>query len=180
MYLWYLRFSQPWLWRISSSGIWRCVVCWVVTDVSEEHIASIFRVEEIIQQEPASCLPPAYLLVLAELSLRPWIWRRYVVYVLLFHAHCMLRPSNPPWFDHPNNISRGVQIMKLLVMQFFPASCYFLRLGSKCSPQHSLLLWCEMPSFTSIQRRWGIILWLNLLPQQTRKQKIPLTSYWVL
>jgi hypothetical protein len=34
--------------RVSSSVIWRRVVCWVATDVSEEHIASIFRVEEII------------------------------------------------------------------------------------------------------------------------------------
>jgi hypothetical protein len=34
--------------RVSSSGIWRRVVSWVATDVSEEHIASILRVEEII------------------------------------------------------------------------------------------------------------------------------------
>jgi hypothetical protein len=31
---------------VSSSGIWRRVVCCVATDVSEEHSASIFRVEE--------------------------------------------------------------------------------------------------------------------------------------
>jgi hypothetical protein len=41
----------------------RRVVCWVATDVSEEHIASIFRVEEII----SASLPPAYVLVLAEI-----------------------------------------------------------------------------------------------------------------
>jgi hypothetical protein len=35
------------LWRVSSCGIWRRVVRWVSTDVSEEHIAYIFRVEEI-------------------------------------------------------------------------------------------------------------------------------------
>jgi hypothetical protein len=34
-------------WRVSSSGIWHRVVRWVSTDVSEEHIASILRVEEI-------------------------------------------------------------------------------------------------------------------------------------
>jgi hypothetical protein len=28
--------------------MWRRVVCWVAIDISEEHIASIFRVEEII------------------------------------------------------------------------------------------------------------------------------------
>jgi hypothetical protein len=52
-------------WRVSSSGIWRRVVCWVATDVSEEHIAFIFRVEEIISA--AFCLLPAYLLALAEI-----------------------------------------------------------------------------------------------------------------
>jgi hypothetical protein len=35
------------IWIASSSGIWRRVVRRVSTDVSEEHIASIFRVEEI-------------------------------------------------------------------------------------------------------------------------------------
>jgi hypothetical protein len=39
-----MRFPQSWLWRVSSSGIWRHVVCWVATDVSGEHIASIFRI----------------------------------------------------------------------------------------------------------------------------------------
>jgi hypothetical protein len=44
----------------------------------------IWYLDEIIQQEPASkqvasiTLPPAYLLVLAELFFRPWRWRRYV------------------------------------------------------------------------------------------------------
>jgi hypothetical protein len=53
---------------VSSFAIWPCVVRWVAIYVSEEHIASIFRVEEIIS-------PPAYLL---KLFLRPWRWRRYV------------------------------------------------------------------------------------------------------
>jgi hypothetical protein len=30
-----LRFSQRWLWRVSSSGIWHCVVRWVAPDVSD-------------------------------------------------------------------------------------------------------------------------------------------------
>jgi hypothetical protein len=33
------------LWRVSSSGIWRRIIRRVSTDVSEEHIASIFKVE---------------------------------------------------------------------------------------------------------------------------------------
>jgi hypothetical protein len=35
----HLRFSQWWLW-VLSSGIWRRVVRWKSTDVSEEHVAS--------------------------------------------------------------------------------------------------------------------------------------------
>jgi hypothetical protein len=33
-------------WRVLSSGIYRHVVRWKSTDVSEEHISSIFRVKE--------------------------------------------------------------------------------------------------------------------------------------
>jgi hypothetical protein len=39
------RLSQRWLWRMSSSGMWRCVDL-ASTDVSEERIASIFSVEK--------------------------------------------------------------------------------------------------------------------------------------
>jgi hypothetical protein len=53
-YLGHLRSLQRWLWGVSFFGMWRRVVCWVATDLSEEHIASIFRVEKTIQQEPAS------------------------------------------------------------------------------------------------------------------------------
>jgi hypothetical protein len=52
-------------WRVSSSGIWRRVVYWVTSDVSEEHIVSIFRVEEIISARTSK--PPTYLQVLAEI-----------------------------------------------------------------------------------------------------------------
>jgi hypothetical protein len=45
-------FWQRWLWRIPSSGLWRHVdLAW--TDVSEERIASIFRVEKSVSEEPA-------------------------------------------------------------------------------------------------------------------------------
>jgi hypothetical protein len=42
----------------------------------------------------------------------------------------------PPSFDHPNNSWWRVQIMELLIMQFFPASCHFIPLRSKYSPKH--------------------------------------------
>jgi hypothetical protein len=70
-------------WGVSSSGIWRRVVHWVWTDVSEVHIASIFRVEKIGSTKPASkhvaSLWPTFLLVLLNLFIRPWRWRRYVL-----------------------------------------------------------------------------------------------------
>jgi hypothetical protein len=41
-----------WLWRMPSSGMWRCAdVVW--TDVSEEPVAPIFRVENSASEEPA-------------------------------------------------------------------------------------------------------------------------------
>ena len=36
------------------------------------------------------------------------------------HTCCIPHPSNSSWFDHPNNIWRGVQIIKLLIMLFSP------------------------------------------------------------
>jgi hypothetical protein len=38
--------------------------------------------------------------------------------------------------DDPSNVSWGVQIMKLLIMHFSPASCHFLALRFKYPPQH--------------------------------------------
>jgi hypothetical protein len=40
-------------------------------------------------------------------------------------------PSNPPWYNHPNNIYWRVQIMKLLIMQFSLTTWHFLPLKSK-------------------------------------------------
>jgi hypothetical protein len=44
-------------------------------------------------------------------------------------------PSHSPWLEYPNNIWWIVQVMKLLIMQSSPASCHFLPLRSKYSPQ---------------------------------------------
>jgi hypothetical protein len=45
------------------------------------------------------------------------------------HACYEYSPSDPPRFDHSNNLPRS-QTMKLIIMQFFLASCYFLFLPS--------------------------------------------------
>jgi len=52
--------------------------------------------------------------------------QNFVLISHLSHACYVPRQSYPPWFDRPNNILRTVQVMKLLAMQFSPASCPFL------------------------------------------------------
>jgi hypothetical protein len=34
----------------------------------------------------------------------------------------MSRPPHPPWFNHPNNIRRRIQVVKFIIMQFSPRS----------------------------------------------------------
>jgi hypothetical protein len=68
-----LRFSRRWPWRIPSSGMLSRVAL-VRTDVSEELGASIFRVTRI--GELGTMLAAATFLVHGLLS--PWWWRRYV------------------------------------------------------------------------------------------------------
>jgi hypothetical protein len=41
------------------------------------------------------------------------------------HSCYMLWPSHPPWHDQPNYTWRRVQVMKLLIMQFFLRSSIF-------------------------------------------------------
>jgi hypothetical protein len=50
-----------------------------------------------------------------------------ILYPVLLYPHScyMPRPSDPPWLDHSNYIWRGVQVMKLLNMQFSPISSLF-------------------------------------------------------
>jgi hypothetical protein len=44
----------------------------------------------------------------------------------MFLTQSTHRPFHSPSFHHPNNICWGLQIMKLLTVQFSSASCYFL------------------------------------------------------
>jgi hypothetical protein len=56
-----LRFSWRWLWSMPSSGIWRRVVL-VWTDVSEEYISAILRVQKSASEETmwaAGCIFPS-------------------------------------------------------------------------------------------------------------------------
>jgi len=52
---------------------------------------------------------------------------------------CYMPPSHPPWLDPPSNIWWTMQVMTLLIIQSSPASCHFLQLRFKYSPQHPAL-----------------------------------------
>jgi hypothetical protein len=63
-----------------------------------------------------------------------------IVYIShLFHACYMPHASHPPWFHDPNNIWWRLWVVKLLTVQSSPASCHFLPLTPKYSPQHPVL-----------------------------------------
>jgi hypothetical protein len=51
------------------------------------------------------------------------------------HFYSLSHPSQLSWFDNPNNIWWGVQIMKRLNMQLSPVSCSFLLVSPKYHPQ---------------------------------------------
>jgi hypothetical protein len=56
------------------------------------------------------------------------------------HARYMQYPPHSPRFAHSNYISLRVQVMKLIIMNFSPASYYYTLLRSKYLPQHPLYL----------------------------------------
>jgi hypothetical protein len=45
---------------------------------------------------------------------------------LLSHSCYMPCPSHPPWLDHSNYVWWGVQVTKLLIMQFAPISRHMI------------------------------------------------------
>jgi hypothetical protein len=51
----------------------------------------------------------------------------------------MPRQLHPRLLDHPNKIWLRVHIVKLLIVHFSSASCYFLPLRYKHSPTHPIL-----------------------------------------
>lgn len=66
-------------------------------------------------------------------------------------------PSPHPQYDHPKNIWWRVQIMKLLIMQLYPTTCYFLYLRTKIfvctvfSESSQLFHQYDRTGFTSFQ-----------------------------
>jgi hypothetical protein len=47
-------------------------------------------------------------------------------FACIFHHPPTPTPTHPPWFDRPNNIWWRVQIVQLLIVQSFSASCHCL------------------------------------------------------
>jgi hypothetical protein len=77
--------------------------------------------------------------------------------VVCMNTSYMSHPSRS-FVDHFSSIWRGVQFMKLLIMQFYPALCHLIPLKSKYSCQNPvpkspllalLLIWG--PNFTPVQ-----------------------------
>ena len=62
----------------------------------------------------------------------------------------MSRPTHSYRFDHPNNIERGLKIMKLLITQFSPVPCHLVPLRPKYSPQRPVLKHTQPTSFLSV------------------------------
>jgi hypothetical protein len=65
---------------------------------------------------------------------------------------------SPKYATCPNNVCQSVQIINVLIVQYYPTLCHFLPLRSKFShhpvfkhPQYIFILSCERPSFTPTQ-----------------------------
>jgi hypothetical protein len=69
------------------------------------------------------------------------------------HIPC---PPHSPWLDLLNDISGWVQIMKFLIVQLPPFSCYFIPLRSKYSPQNLVLSICSSISVRNVSYPYNI------------------------
>jgi hypothetical protein len=79
----------------------------------------------------------------------------------LLSNQCYMLRSSHPWSDHSNDIRLGIQITKLLIIQFPPATCYPLPRKYKYEyspqnpvfnhPQSVFFPQCKTPSCTPIQ-----------------------------
>jgi len=72
-------------------------------------------------------------------------------------------PSHSSCFDHPNSISWGVQIIKLLTIQFSPLPYYLIPLRPKYSPQNPILKHPNYICFITGPVLWWRVVstWLN-------------------
>jgi hypothetical protein len=79
-----------------------------------------------------------------------------IALAVLFNA-----PVSLSLFDQPTNTCRGPQVTEILIRKFSLASSYFLPFRLNNRPHHAVieypqpmvLLSCERPGFTSVQRK---------------------------
>ena len=72
-------------------------------------------------------------------SLSPGFPHQNPVYASPTRTRYMSCPSHSSWFCHPHNIGWGVQIIKLLIVLFYPLTCYLVSQRPKYSPQLPIL-----------------------------------------
>jgi len=96
-----------------------------------------------------------------SLSLRRFYKDSVCPYPLLniYHMPC---PYHSLSFVHCNNIRQQVLMMKILALQFPPASCYFLPPSSKYLPQNPDINYCRLHERFKIhaQTKWHAKFWL--------------------
>jgi hypothetical protein len=121
-----------------------CACAFVVLS-SQEPSTSLYPEPD----ESSTCFHPIFPLSITFLSSQPRLllssnlfalyFYNKTLYAILSHACCSSCPYHPFLHDHSNHILRGVQVMGVFVMQFSPASCYFIPLSSKYCPQRLVL-----------------------------------------
>jgi hypothetical protein len=87
-----------------------------------------------------------FLVVSFPLALHPIIYMRSSS----THSCYMPRPSHPPRLYSSNYTWRKVQIMKLLIMQFYPSSCHLISPRSRYS-LHPLLNHPQSVSLSNVK-----------------------------
>jgi hypothetical protein len=99
------------------------------------------------------------------------------LYTFLSHECHMSRPRNSPGLNLPSDIWEWVQIMKLLIVQLPPFSCYFIPLRTKYHPQNAVLKHhqCGRPRFTPKQNRhnYGFVYCNLYIPKQQAEDSEP-------
>jgi hypothetical protein len=127
--MWDLRFSQQWLWRMSSSGMLRHMVV-VRTDVSEECIVSIIRVTRIGELGTT----------LAVTSNWSMLWRNIMSYDIVFL--CSMLRLLVTAIVVPSSL-----ILVILMMVICSSKTSALIRGA----------WCNIPEDGTLQQKWYII-----------------------
>jgi hypothetical protein len=74
---------------------------------------------------------PTSVLVVVVVSVLPAFQPIFYMHSSSPHSCCMPRLPRPPWLGHSNSkyTSRGIQVMKLFVMQFSLSACHFTSLA---------------------------------------------------